>query len=135
MDVGYCFSDPPLPSPLGKDSYAWHSKWSHKEATPVIYVRNQNVIVRCVKDWRLIIMPFFLDFVAVTRKLGFLEVEGYDIFGKNELFAPRIKWEALKTIVEGIKNTASEYERAYNDIKESIESKSNFQKVDDDDYI
>ena len=77
----------------------------------------------------------FLDFVAVTRKLGFLEVEGYDIFGKNELFAPWIKWEALKTIVEGIKNTASEYERAYNDIKESIESKSNFQQVDDDNYI
>ena len=77
----------------------------------------------------------FLDFLAVTRKLGFLEVEGYDIFGKNELFAPRIKWESLKTIVEGIKNTASEYERAYNDIKESIESKSSFHQVDDDIYI
>ena len=69
-------------------------------------------------------------FSAVSRKLGFLEVEGYDIFGKNELFAPRIKWEALKTVVEGIKNTASEYERGYNDIKESIESKSDFQQVD-----
>lgn len=57
-------------------------------------------------------------------------MEGYDIFGKNELFAPRIKWEALKTVVEGIKNTASEYERGYNDIRESIESKSDFQQVD-----
>ena len=93
--------------------------------------RNSSLPKGLVIDYYVI----FLDFVAVTRKLGFLEVEGYDIFGKNELFAPRIKWEALKTIVEGIKNTASEYERAYNDIKESIESKSNFQQVDDDYYI
>ena len=74
-------------------------------------------------------MDAFAVFSAVKRKLGFLGKAGYDIFGKNEFFAPRIKWEALKTIVEDLKEAASSYEQAYNDIKETIERKSNVDQV------
>ena len=45
---------------------------------------------------------------------------GYDRFGKNQLFAPIIKWEAFKKQVEVIKDRAETFENAYNDIKESI---------------
>jgi len=135
MDIAYCFSDALSPLPPRKRQLCLTFKVVPQGGYPCDTrsqsKRNSSLPKGLVIDYYAI----FLDFVAVTRKLGFLEVEGYDIFGKNELFAPRIKWEALKTIVEGIKNTASEYERAYNDIKETIESKSNFQQVDDDNYI
>ena len=45
---------------------------------------------------------------------------GYDRFGKNQLFAPIIKWEAFKKQVEVIKDRAETFENAYNAIKESI---------------
>lgn len=135
MDIAYCFSDALSPLPPGKRQLCLTFKVVPPGGYPYNIrsqsKRNSSFRKGLVIDYYAI----FLDFVAVTRKLGFLQVEGYDIFGKNELFAPRIKLEALKTIVEGIKNTASEYERTYNDIKESIESKSNFQQVDDDNYI
>ena len=45
---------------------------------------------------------------------------GYDRFGKNQLFAPIIKWEAFKKQVEVIKDRAETFENAYNAIKDSI---------------
>ena len=134
MDIAYCFSDALSPLPPRKRQLCLTFKVVPQGGYPC-HTRSQSKRSSLPKGLVIDYYAIFLAFVAVTRKLGFLEVEGYDIFGKNELFAPRIKWEALKTIVEGIKNTASEYERAYNDIKESIESKSNFQQVDDDNYI
>ncbi|KAL9957971.1 hypothetical protein ACROYT_G034931 [Oculina patagonica] len=65
----------------------------------------------------------------VTRKLGFLGKKGFDIFGRNKLFAPRMRWETLKNVAEKLKNTAKEYETAFNGIKSSVESKENFQQL------
>ncbi|KAL9983250.1 hypothetical protein ACROYT_G005396 [Oculina patagonica] len=66
---------------------------------------------------------------AVRRKLSFLGIDGYDIFGKNELFAPRIKWEELKNNAESLKKAAMDYEKAYNDIRTTIENSNNFERV------
>ena len=54
------------------------------------------------------------------RRLAFMNKVGYDRFGKNQLFAPIIKWEAFKKQVEVIKDRAETFENAYNAIKESI---------------
>lgn len=67
--------------------------------------------------------------LEVARKLGFLGKKGFDIFGKIKLFAPRMKWETLKTIAVRIKDTAKEYETAFNGIKSSVENKDNFKQV------
>ena len=66
---------------------------------------------------------------AVKRKLGFLGKAGYDIFGKNKLFAPRIKWEALEGTVEDIKDAAKRYEEAFNEIISTVQNSQNFQQV------
>ena len=65
----------------------------------------------------------------MARKLGFLGKRGFDIFGKIKLFAPRMKWETLKTIAVRIKDTAKEYETAFNGIKSSVENNNNFKQV------
>ena len=54
------------------------------------------------------------------KRLAFMNKVGYDRFGKNQLFAPIIKWEAFKKQVEVIKDRAETFENAYNDIKVSI---------------
>ena len=61
--------------------------------------------------------------------MGLLGKEGFDIFGKNELFAPRIKWEALKKIVEGMREIAQTYEESYNSLSETIEAEESFEQV------
>ena len=58
-----------------------------------------------------------------------MEKPGFDMFGNNELFAPRIKWEPLKTIVEGIREVAMSYENSYNSLSEAIEGNEDFQQV------
>lgn len=45
------------------------------------------------------------------------------------MFAPRMKWETLKTIAVNIKDTAKEYEIAFNGIKSSVENNDNFKQV------
>lgn len=65
----------------------------------------------------------------MARKLGFLGKKGFDIFGKIKLFAPRMKWETVKTIAVRIKDTAKEYEAAFNGIKSSVENNDNFKQV------
>lgn len=65
----------------------------------------------------------------VKQKLGFLGQKGYDIFGKNNMFAPRVKWQYLENSVEEIKAAAQSYENAFNDIMSSIEQEQNFKKV------
>ena len=71
-------------------------------------------------------MGFFSD---AERKLAFLDAEGYDIFGKNSLFAPLIKWEAFYEDVQTIKSAAEVYEETFNDIITSVQNNENFQQV------
>lgn len=68
-------------------------------------------------------------FAETKRRLGFLKKEGYDLFGNNELFAPRVKWETLKGFVEDIRVTATSYESSYNSIGEMIANNDDFQQV------
>ncbi|CAH3148650.1 unnamed protein product [Porites lobata] len=65
----------------------------------------------------------------VQQKLVFLGQEGYDIFGKNDMFAPRVKWQSLEKSVEEIKTAAESYENAFNDIISTIEKEQNFKKI------
>ena len=59
------------------------------------------------------------------RKLGFLGQEGYDIFGKNEFFAPRVRWSVLEDRVRKVKEGAKDYEDAFNKVMamDNIDSK------------
>ena len=70
---------------------------------------------------------FFLS--DAERKLAFLDVEGFDIFGKNSLFVPLIKWKALKEDVDTIQKAAEVYENTFNDIITSVKNKENFKQV------
>ena len=45
------------------------------------------------------------------------------------MFAPGIKWEALKDMAINAKNAAKEYEDAFNGIKSSVENKGTFTQV------
>lgn len=65
----------------------------------------------------------------VQQKLVFLGQDGYDIFGKNDMFAPRVKWQSLEKSVEEIKTAAESYENAFNGIMSTIEKEQNFKKV------
>ena len=71
----------------------------------------------------------FLFLSDAERKLAFLDVEGFDIFGKNSLFVPLIKWKALKEDVDTIQKAAKVYENTFNDIITSIKNKENFKQV------
>ena len=75
------------------------------------------------------LLSAFFFTIAVRRKLAFTGKEGYDIFGNNRLFAPRIKWEELKRNAESLKSTASSYEQAYNDVRDTIANSDNFEQV------
>lgn len=66
---------------------------------------------------------------AAKRRLGFLNKAGYDRFGKNKLFAPKIRWEALRTNLDNIKSQAQIYEKAYNDAKRTIELQESLRAV------
>ena len=72
---------------------------------------------------------FCFFFSDAERKLAFLDVEGYDIFGKNSLFVPLIKWEAFYEDVQTIKSAAEVYEQTFNDIMTSVQNNENFQQV------
>ena len=63
------------------------------------------------------------------RRLAFMNKVGYDRFGKNQLFAPIIKWEAFKKQVEVIKDRAETFENAYNAIKESIKRQDDVKTI------
>ena len=72
---------------------------------------------------------FILFLSDAERKLAFLDVEGFDIFGKNSLFVPLIKWKALKEDVDTIQKAAEVYENTFNDIITSVKNKENFKQV------
>lgn len=63
-----------------------------------------------------------MSFVLVAkRRLTFLNKEGFDRFGRNELFAPLMKWDALKKRMKTMIDRAQSYEDSYNQIKASIQ--------------
>ena len=78
-------------------------------------MRNYNYTLACVSD--------------AQRKLTFLGVDGYDIFGKNKFFAPRVRWNVLEERVEEVKGAAKDYEDAFNNVMEIENIDSNFNKV------
>ncbi|CAH3046998.1 unnamed protein product, partial [Porites lobata] len=63
------------------------------------------------------------------RKLAFLDVEGFDIFGKNSLFAPLIRWETFYKDIDNIKKAAGDYEKAFNDIITSVNNKKDLKQM------
>ncbi|XP_078380197.1 uncharacterized protein LOC144663138 [Oculina patagonica] len=62
-------------------------------------------------------------------RLGFLNNDGFDRFGKNKLFAPLQKWTAFKKDVEDLKKNAVDFQKAYNEIKQSLEQKEDLKSV------
>ena len=66
---------------------------------------------------------------VAKRRLAFFNKKGFDRFGRNELFAPLLKWEAFKEQVEGIRDHAKSYEDAYNGIKASIERQDGIKQI------
>ena len=67
--------------------------------------------------------------LVAKRRLGFLNKEGFDRFGRNELFAPLMKLEVIKGRAEKIKDYAMPYENAYNEIQKSIQQKDDIREV------
>ena len=67
--------------------------------------------------------------LVAKRRLGFLNKEGFDRFGRNELFAPLMKLEVIKGRAEKIKDYAMPYENAYNEIQKSIQQKDDLREV------
>ncbi|XP_078358122.1 uncharacterized protein LOC144642894 isoform X1 [Oculina patagonica] len=66
---------------------------------------------------------------VAKRRLGFLNKKGFDRFGRNELFAPLMKWESFKEQVENVKDHAKAYEDAYNGIQASVERQDGLRQV------
>ena len=73
-----------------------------------------------------LLILFLLD---AERKLAFLDVEGFDIFGKNSLFAPLIRWETFYKDIDNVKKAAGDYEKAFNDIITSVNNKKDLKQV------
>ena len=67
--------------------------------------------------------------LVAKRRLAFLNKDGFDRFGMNQLFAPLMKWESFKQRVEKIKEHAKEYEDAYNGIQASVERQEGIREV------
>ena len=67
--------------------------------------------------------------IVAKRRLGFLNKKGFDRFGRNELFAPVMRWEVMKRRAEKIKDYAMPYENAYNKIQESVQRKDDIREV------
>ena len=49
-----------------------------------------------------------INFLDANRKLNFLRMDGYNIFGKSKYFAPRVRWSILEKRVDKVKEAAEE---------------------------
>lgn len=67
--------------------------------------------------------------LVAKRRLAFLNKDGFDRFGRNQLFAPLMKWEAIKSKAVAIRNNAEPYEKAYNEIRDSVQGRDNIKEV------
>ena len=67
--------------------------------------------------------------LVAKRRLAFLNKEGFDRFGRNQLFAPLMKWEAIKNKAVAIRKNAEPYEKAYNEIRESVQRRDDIREV------
>ncbi|XP_031560606.1 uncharacterized protein LOC116296688 [Actinia tenebrosa] len=63
------------------------------------------------------------------RKLAFVDKDGFDIFGKNSLFAPLVKWEELQNDVNRIKAAAKIYEDTFTKVMNQVNDEENFQQI------
>lgn len=71
-----------------------------------------------------------LSFTLVAkRRLAFLNKDGFDRFGRNQLFAPLMKWEAIKDKAVAIRKNAEPYEKAYNEIRGSVQRRDDIKEV------
>ncbi|PFX25476.1 Neuropilin-1 [Stylophora pistillata] len=66
---------------------------------------------------------------VAQQRLRFLNAEGFDRFGNNELFAPLIKWERFKTQLTALRDNARDYEVAYNGIQASIQQNNGLKQI------
>lgn len=62
-------------------------------------------------------------------------MEGYNIFGKNKFFAPRVRWSTLETRVRRAHDAAKDYEDAFNNVIQIENVDSNFNQVSVPDMI
>ena len=67
--------------------------------------------------------------LVAKRRLAFLNKDGFDRFGRNQLFAPLMKWEAIKEKAVAIRKNAEPYEKAYNEIRDSVQRQDNIKEV------
>ncbi|KXJ22140.1 hypothetical protein AC249_AIPGENE4220 [Exaiptasia diaphana] len=63
------------------------------------------------------------------RRIAFLNKNDFDRFGINKLFAPLMAWEAYKKQVKDIKDSAKDYETAYNGLRASIEREEGIKQI------
>ncbi|KAL9964359.1 hypothetical protein ACROYT_G027990 [Oculina patagonica] len=68
-------------------------------------------------------------FRSAQRRLGFLNKEGFDRFGRNKLFAPQKKCSALKKKVESVRDIALYFQTAYNNIQDEMNRQDDLRKV------
>lgn len=69
------------------------------------------------------------QFSDANRKLNFLGMDGYNLFGKSKYFAPRVRWSILEKRVDKVKEAAKEYEDAFNNVMAIENVDTNFNKV------
>ena len=67
--------------------------------------------------------------LVAKRRLAFLNKDGFDRFGRNRLFAPLMKWEAIKDTAVAIRKNAEPYEKAYNEIRGSVQRRDDIKEV------
>ena len=67
--------------------------------------------------------------LVAKRRLAFLNKDGFDRFGRNQLFAPLMKWEVIKNQALAIRKNAEPYEKAYNEIRDSVQRRDNIKGV------
>ena len=89
----------------------------------VTYLKSESYGRLSMKNYSL---PCISD---AQRKLNFLGKDGYNIFGKNKFFAPRVRWSILEKRVERVRDAAKDYEDAFNSVIQIKNIDSNFNKV------
>lgn len=87
-----------------------------------------NDLVHCVVK-RVITFVLLVFILVAKRRQAFLNKEGFDRFGRNQLFAPLMKWEVIKNKALAIRKNAEPYEKAYNEIRESVQRRDDIREV------
>lgn len=78
---------------------------------------------------RVITFMLLVFILVAKRRQAFINKEGFDRFGRNQLFAPLMKWEVIKNKAMAIRKNAEPYENAYNEIRESVQRRDDIREV------